>query len=101
MSTAAVMVTSRSRCPHRQYQFKVSFMLYADFESILKPVDERYKDKMNRIKAGRKGKASYTEKINTHVSSGLCVHSTFASGDVPNPLKCIEVETVWKSLWNT
>ena len=24
-----------------QYQFKVPFMLYADFESILKPVDER------------------------------------------------------------
>ena len=24
-----------------QYQFKVSFMLYADFESILKPVDEQ------------------------------------------------------------
>ena len=23
-----------------QYQFKVPFMLYADFESILKPVDE-------------------------------------------------------------
>ena len=29
-----------------QYQFKVPFMLYADFESILKPVDERYRDKM-------------------------------------------------------
>ena len=26
-----------------QYQFKVPFMLYADFESILKPVDERYR----------------------------------------------------------
>ena len=26
-----------------QYQFKVPFMLYADFESILEPVDERYK----------------------------------------------------------
>ena len=24
-----------------QYQFKVPFMLYADFEGILKPVDER------------------------------------------------------------
>ena len=40
-----------------QYQFKVPFMLYADFESILKPVDERYKEKMNRMKAGRKSKA--------------------------------------------
>ena len=39
------------------------------------------------MKAGRKGKAPYTEKINTHVPSGWCVHSTFAYGDVPNPLK--------------
>ena len=70
-----------------QYQFKVPFMLYADFESILKSVDERYKHKMNRMKAGTKGKASYTKKINTHVLSGWCVHSTFAYGDVPNPLK--------------
>ena len=70
-----------------QHQFKVPFMLYADFEIILKPIDERYRDKMNRMKAGRKGKTSYTEKINTHVPSGWCVHSTFAYGDVPNPLK--------------
>ena len=33
-----------------QYQFKVPFMLYADFESILKPVDERYMDRMNTMK---------------------------------------------------
>ena len=70
-----------------QPQFKVSFTPYADFESILKPVDERYREKMNRMKAGRKGKASYTEKINTYVPSGWCVHSTFAYGDVPDPLK--------------
>ena len=70
-----------------QYQFKVLFMLYADFESILKPVDERYKEKMNTMKAGRKGKAPYTEKINTHVPSGWCVLITIAYGDVPNPLK--------------
>ena len=69
-----------------QYQFKVPFMLYADFESILKPVDEWYRDKMNRMKAGKNGKAPYTDKINTHVPSGSCVHSTFAHGDVPNPL---------------
>ena len=62
-------------------------MPYADFESILKPVDERYKDKMNTMKAGRKDKAPYTEKISKHIPSGWCVHSTFAYGDVPNPLK--------------
>ena len=44
-----------------QYQFKVPFMLYADFESILKPVDERYRDKMNTMKAERKTKVPYTE----------------------------------------
>ena len=43
---------------------------YADFESILKPVDEGYRDKMNTMKTERKGKAPYTEKINTHAPSG-------------------------------
>ena len=87
-------------------------MLYADFESILKPLDERYKDRMNRMKDGRKGKASYTEKINTHVPSGWCVHSTFAYGDVPDPLKmyrgkdCVEkfveyIEEEVKRLYET
>ena len=77
-----------------QYQFMVPFMLHVDFESILKSVDERYKNKVNRMKAGRKGKASYTEKINTHLPSGWCVHNSFAYGDVSDPLKmyrdCVE-----------
>ena len=38
------------------------FILCADFESIAKPVDERYREKMNRMKTERKGKAPYTEK---------------------------------------
>ena len=50
-----------------KYQFKVPFMMYAHFESILKPVNERYKEMMNTMKTERKGKAPYTEKINTHV----------------------------------
>ena len=37
---------------NEQYQLKALFMLYADFESILRPVDERYRDKMNTMKAG-------------------------------------------------
>ena len=53
-----------------QYQFKVPFMLYADIECILKPVDQRYRDRMNTMKTEIKGKASYTEKKNTHVPSG-------------------------------
>ena len=80
-----------------QYQFKIPFMLYADFESILKPVDERrYSDKMNTMKAEKKGKAPYTEKINTHVPPVWCAQSTFAYGEVPDP--CAKVKTVWKSL---
>ena len=39
------------------------------------------------MRAEWKCKASYTEQINTHVLSGCCVHSTFAYGDVPDPLK--------------
>ena len=40
------------------------------------------------MKAGRKGKASYIEKINTHIPSGWCVHYTFAYEEhVSNPLK--------------
>ena len=62
-------------------------MLYADFERILKPVDERHKEKMNTMKAKRKGKASCTEKINKHVPSGWCVHSTSVYGDAPDSLK--------------
>ena len=96
MSIAVAMVTSRSRCllkkkwlkfHNGQYQFKVPFMLYADFESILKPVDEPYRNRMNTMKTEKKGKASFTEKINTHVPSGWCVHSTFAHGDVTDCLK--------------
>ena len=77
MGTAVAMVTSRSTCLLKkkkwlkfhdgQYQFKVPFMPYADFQSILKPADERYRDKMNIMKTEGKGKASYTEKMNTHV----------------------------------
>ena len=44
-------------------------MLYADL-SLLKPVNERYRNRMNTMKTERKGKVSYTEKINTHVLLG-------------------------------
>ena len=42
---------------------------------------------MNTMKAERKGKATHTEKTNTHFPPGWRVHSTFAYGDVPDPLK--------------
>ena len=87
-------------------------MLYADSESILKPLDERYRDRVNTLKDERKGKAPYTEKINKHVPSEWCVHSTFAYGDVSGPLQmyrgkdCVEkfvqyVEEELKRLYPT
>ena len=48
------------------------------------------------MKTDRKGKTSYTEKINTHVPSGWCVHSTFTHGDVLDPLKMYRKDRVEK-----
>ena len=84
------------------------FILYVDFVSIAKSVDEWYREKMNRMKANRKGKASYTKKTSKHVRSGWCVHSTFAYGDVLDPLKmyrgkdCVEkfVEYIGKEIYH-
>ena len=41
-------------------------MLYADFENILKPVNEKFKEKM---KAEKKGETPHAEEINLHVLS--------------------------------
>ena len=62
-------------------------MLYAEFESILKPVDEQYREKMNKMNTERKGKIPYTENTNMDVPSGWCSNSIFAYGDVPDLLK--------------
>ena len=51
-----------------QNQFKVPFMMYADFESILMPIQGPNPDQ---------GKA-YTTKVNQHIPSGWCVYSKFA-----------------------
>ena len=60
-----------------QFQFKVPFIMYADFESILEPIPGP--ENNPRI--------SSTRGINNHVSSGWCVRSEFADGKVKNPLK--------------
>lgn len=70
-----------------QYQFKVQFIPYGVFESILKPVDENYKEKMTQIKKEKKGKTPYTKKISTHVPSGQCLRSMFSYGDVLDLMK--------------
>ena len=58
-----------------QYQFKVLFMMYADFESILEPVQGASNDP----------NISSTRGVNVHTPFGWCVYSKFASGDVTNP----------------
>ena len=70
-----------------QYQFKVPFVMYAAFESILIPVKERYEDRMKELKNKRKDTESNTKKVNRHLLSGWCVRSKFAYGDIQDPLK--------------
>ena len=60
-----------------QFQFKVPFIMYADFESILEPIQG----------LGNNLTISSTRCINNHVPSGLCVRSEFAYGKVENPLR--------------
>ena len=60
-----------------QFQFKVPFIMYADFESILEPIQG----------PGNHLMISLTRGINNHVTSGWCVRSEFAYGKIENPLK--------------
>ena len=69
-----------------QNQFKVPFIMYANFESILELIESPNPDP-NR---------PYSQNINQHIPSGYCVYSKFAYGEVKDPLKiyrgkdCIE-----------
>ena len=60
-----------------QNQFKVPFIMCADLEAILKPVEG---PSPNPDKP-------YTKEINQHIPSGFCMNSTFTYGKVENPLK--------------
>ena len=60
-----------------QDQFKVSFMIYMDFEAILKPTQGSSHDPSE----------PYTKEVNRHIPSGFCIYSKFAYGEVENPLK--------------
>ena len=69
-----------------QTQFKVPFMMYADFEVILEPMQGSIPDP----------EGSYTKDISQHFPSGWCVYSKFTYGKVESPLRlyrgkdCIE-----------
>ena len=71
-----------------QNQFRVPFIMYSDFESILEPMDP--------VELGSPNQP-YTNEVNQHTSSGWCVYNKFAYGDVDNPLRtykgkdCIEI----------
>ena len=60
-----------------QFQFKVQFVMYADFESMLELIQG----------PGNDPSISSTRRINNHVSSGWCVRSELAYGEVKDPLK--------------
>ena len=70
-----------------QNQFKVPFIMYADFESILELTSPVEPGSLNQ---------PYTNEVNQHTPSGWCAYSKFAYGDVDNPLRiyrgkeCIE-----------
>ena len=59
-----------------QNRFRVPFIMYADFESILEPMDPVEPGSPNQ---------PYTNEANQHTPSGWCVYTKFAYGDVDNP----------------
>ena len=61
-----------------QNQFRVSFIKYADLESILEPMDPVEPGSPNQ---------PYTNEVNQHTPSGCCVYNKFTYGDVDNPLR--------------
>ena len=63
-----------------QFQFKVPFIMYADFKSILELISGPENDP----------RISTTRGINIHVPSGWCVCSEFAYGKVKDLWHCIE-----------
>ena len=62
-----------------QYQRRVPFVIYADFESILQG-------------ASNDPRISSTRGVNVHTPSGWCVYSKFAYRDVSNP--CVQYRGV-------
>ena len=73
-----------------QFQFKIPFIMYADFESILEPIH----GPENNLGI------SSTRGINNHIPSGWCVHREFAYGKVENPLKLYRGEECIKKFCN-
>ena len=72
-----------------QNQFKVPFIMYADFELIIELMGLQGSGSPNPSQP-------YTNEVNQHTPSGWCVYSKFAYGDIDNLLRlyrgkdCIE-----------
>ena len=71
-----------------QNQFKVPFIMYADFEAILKPTN---------VATNVNPEGLYTLEINQHIPSGFSLYNKFAPVEIKNPFKlyrsedCVEV----------
>ena len=68
-------------------QFKVPFMMYADFEAILESLQRPSSTNPNQSRSEGATLRAYTKEVNQHIPSGFCVFSKFAYGEVQNPLK--------------
>ena len=77
-----------------QNQFKVPFIMYADFELILEPMGTEGPGASPL--SNPNPNQPYTNEVNQHTPSGWCVYSKFTYGDIDNLLRlytgkdCIE-----------
>ena len=68
-----------------QNQFRVPFMMYADFKSILEPMQGP--PLAGPSEPNPDPSEAYTTNVNQHNPSGWCVYSKFTYGKVDDPLK--------------
>ena len=71
-----------------QFQFKVPFIMCADFESILEQMGHVGPGSLRNPLYGPNSnlRISTTRDINVNIPSGWCIHSKFAYGEVKDPL---------------
>ena len=72
-----------------QNQFRVPFIMYADFESVFELMDP--------LELGSPNSNQHcSNEVNQQTPSGWCVYSKFAYGDVDNPQDFIEAKIALK-----
>ena len=74
-----------------QNQFRVPYIMYAEFVSILELVDPVEPGSPNQ---------RYTNEVNHHTPSGWCVYSKFVYGDVDDPLRTYRGKDCIKTFCN-